>query len=226
MSLKSLETKLGYTFKSLKLLELALIHKSSNNTTNNERLEFLGDAVLQLVISKYLFDKFPHHQEGYLSREKQSVVSKNTISKLSLDLKLLDLLRSNNLDLSSNNSLRESLSADLMESLIGAIFLDSNYLNCEKIIINIFRKYLNSIKVVGRKDPKTLLQEYMQSIGEPLPKYSTTKIGGSAHNPKFKISCSLSIYSLSESVIADTVQSGQQDVSQFFLNKIKDERKI
>ena len=77
-----------------------------------------------------------------------------------------------------------------MSMLFWSIFLDSNYLNCEKIIINIFRKYLNSIKVLGRKDPKTLLQEYMQSIGEPLPKYSTTKIGGSAHNPKFKISCS------------------------------------
>ena len=220
-----ISNKLNYTFINTDLLLEAITHKSISKN-NYERLEFLGDAVLQLVISKYLFDKFPHHQEGYLSREKQSVVSKNTISKLSLDLKLLDLLRSNNLDLASNNSLRESLSADLMESLIGAIFLDSNYLNCEKIIINIFRKYLNSIKVVGRKDPKTLLQEYMQSIGEPLPKYSTTKIGGSAHNPKFKISCSLSIYSSSESVIADTVQSGQQDVSQFFLNKIKDEKKI
>jgi ribonuclease-3 len=220
-----ISNKLNYTFINTDLLLEAITHKSISKN-NYERLEFLGDAVLQLVISKYLFDKFPHHQEGYLSREKQSIVSKNTISKLSLDLKLLDLLRSNNLDLASNNSLRESLSADLMESLIGAIFLDSNYLNCEKIIINIFRKYLNSIKVVGRKDPKTLLQEYMQSIGEPLPKYSTTKIGGSAHNPKFKISCSLSIYSLSESVIADTVQSGQQDVSQFFLNKIQDEKKI
>jgi ribonuclease-3 len=220
-----ISNKLNYTFINTDLLLEAITHKSISKN-NYERLEFLGDAVLQLVISKYLFDKFPHHQEGYLSREKQSIVSKNTISKLSLDLKLLDLLRSNNLDLASNNSLRESLSADLMESLIGAIFLDSNYLNCEKIIINIFRKYLNSIKVVGRKDPKTLLQEYMQSIGEPLPKYSTTKIGGSAHNPKFKISCSLSIYSLSETVIADTVQSGQQDVSQFFLNKIQDEKKI
>ena len=220
-----ISNKLNYTFINTDLLLEAITHKSISKN-NYERLEFLGDAVLQLVISKYLFDKFPHHQEGYLSREKQSIVSKNTISKLSLDLQLLDLLRSNNLDLSSNNSLRESLSADLMESLIGAIFLDSNYLNCEKIIINIFRKYLNSIKVVGRKDPKTLLQEYMQSIGEPLPKYSTTKIGGSGHNPKFKISCSLSIYSSSESVIADTVQSGQQDVSQFLLNKIKDEKKI
>ncbi len=220
-----ISNKLNYTFINTDLLLEAITHKSISKN-NYERLEFLGDAVLQLVISKYLFDKFPHHQEGYLSREKQSVVSKNTISKLSLDLKLLDLLRSNNLDLASNNSLRESLSADLMESLIGAIFLDSNYLNCEKIIINIFGEYLNSIKVLGKKDPKTLLQEYMQSIGEPLPKYSTAKIGGSAHNPKFKISCSLSIYSSSESVIADTVQSGQQDASQLFLNKIKDEKKI
>jgi len=220
-----ISNKFKYTFINSDLLLEAITHKSISKN-NYERLEFLGDAVLQLVISKYLFNKFPHHQEGYLSREKQSVVSKNTISKLSLDLKLLDLLRSNNLHLSSNNSLRDSLAADLMESLIGAIFLDSNYLNCEKIILNIFRDYLNSIKVVGKKDPKSLLQEYMQSIGEPLPKYTTTKIGGSAHKPKFKISCSLSIYSSSESVMANTVQSGQQDVSQFFLDKINDEEKI
>ena len=220
-----ISNKLNYTFINSDLLLEAITHKSISKN-NYERLEFLGDAVLQLVISKYLFDKFPHHQEGYLSREKQSIVSKNTISKLSLDLKLLDLLRSNNLDLASNNSLRESLSADLMESLIGAIFLDSNYLNCEKIIINIFRKYLNSIKVVGRKDPKTLLQEYMQSIGEPLPKYSTTKIGGSAHNPKFKITCSIKNYQSSEHVISKTVQSGQQEVSQIFLNKIKNEKNV
>ena len=120
-----ISNKFKYTFINSDLLLEAITHKSISKN-NYERLEFLGDAVLQLVISKYLFNKFPHHQEGYLSREKQSVVSKNTISKLSLDLKLLDLLRSNKLHLSSNNSLRDSLAADLMESLIGAIFLDSN----------------------------------------------------------------------------------------------------
>ena len=85
-----ISNKLNYTFINTDLLLEAITHKSISKN-NYERLEFLGDAVLQLVISKYLFEKFPHHQEGYLSREKQSIVSKNPISKLPLDLKLLDL---------------------------------------------------------------------------------------------------------------------------------------
>ena len=212
-------------FVDIDLLAQAITHKSISKK-NYERLEFLGDAVLQLIITKYLYNKYPNHPEGNLSREKQSIVSKRIISMISSDMDLLSILRSNNLKVDSNPALIESLATDVMESIIGAIFLDSDYSTCETIVINIFKKYLGENKNIGEKDPKTLLQEYMQSIGQSLPKYTTIKINGPSHDPEFKIKCSIDIFESSEYVISKTVQSGQQNVSQIFLDKISNEKKI
>lgn len=227
-SVSILEKKINYIFHNKEYLNQAFTHKSLNTEPrkNYERLEFLGDAVLQLVISKHLFVSYPDYREGYLSREKQNLVSKKIISKISINMKLLDILRSNNLDIKSNIALRDSLAADILESLIGAIFLDSNYSQCEIIILDIFSSYLKKTNIIGKKDAKTRLQEYLQSHGLPLPKYVTTKISGPAHNPKFKITCSIKNYQSSEHVISKTVQSGQQEVSQIFLNKIKNEKNV
>ena len=218
-------SKLNYEFSNTDLLLEAITHKSISKV-NYERLEFLGDAVIQLIITEYLFKKYPDHQEGHLSREKQAIVSKKVLSNISINIGLLNVLRSNNLNFESNDSLRESLSTDIMESIIGAIFLDSDYNECEKIIMNTFTEYLNSKETIGQKDSKTLLQEYMQSIGQPLPVYATSKLSGPSHDPKFKITCKLEIYKNAESVISKTVQSGQQEVSKVLLNKIKNEKKI
>jgi ribonuclease-3 len=218
-------SKLNYEFSNTNLLLEAITHKSISKV-NYERLEFLGDAVIQLIITEYLYKKYPDHQEGHLSREKQAIVSKKVLSNISINIGLPNILRSNNLAIESNDSLKESLSTDIMESIIGAIFLDSDYRQCEKIILKTFGEYLDSIEIVGQKDAKTLLQEYMQSTGQPLPIYDTTKISGPAHDPQFKITCRLEIYKTSESVISKTVQSGQQEVSKVLLNKIKNEKKI
>ena len=218
-------SKLNYEFANTDLLLEAITHKSISKV-NYERLEFLGDAVIQLIITEYLFKKYPDHQEGHLSREKQAIVSKKVLSNISINIGLLNVLRSNNLNFESNDSLRESLSTDIMESIIGAIFLDSDYRECEIIILNTFSKYLDGRETIGQKDPKTLLQEYMQSIGQPLPVYDTSTLSGPSHDPKFKITCRLEIYKTSESVISKTVQSGQQEVSKVLLNKIKNEKKI
>lgn len=218
-------SKLNYEFINTNLLLEAITHKSISKT-NYERLEFLGDAVIQLIITEYLFKKYPNHQEGDLSREKQVVVSKKILSSISINIGLINVLRSNNLKFESNDSLKESLSTDIIESIIGAIFLDSDYVQCQKIVLKIFSDHLDGIETIGQKDPKTLLQEYMQSIGQPLPIYSTTKISGPSHDPMFKITCRLKIYKNSESVTSKTVQSGQQEVSEVFLKKIKNEKKI
>jgi ribonuclease-3 len=218
-------SKLNYEFINTDLLLEAITHKSISKI-NYERLEFLGDAVIQLIITEYLFKKYPNHQEGDLSREKQVVVSKKILSSISINIGLINVLRSNNLKFESNDSLKESLSTDIIESIIGAIFLDSDYVQCQKIVLEIFSEHLNGLETIGQKDPKTLLQEYMQSIGQPLPIYSTTKISGPSHDPMFKITCRLKIYKNSESVTSKTVQSGQQEVSEVFLKKIKNEKKI
>ena len=218
-------SKLNYEFSNTDLLLEAITHKSISKV-NYERLEFLGDAVIQLIITEYLYKKYPNHHEGHLSREKQAIVSKKVLSNISINIELLNILRSNNLNFESNDSLRESLSTDIMESIIGAIFLDSDYRECEIIILNTFSEYLDSREIIGQKDSKTLLQEYMQSIGQPLPIYDTSKLSGPSHDPKFKITCKLEIYKNAESVISKTVQSGQQEVSKVLLNKIKNEKKI
>ena len=218
-------SKLNYEFSNTDLLLEAITHKSISKV-NYERLEFLGDAVIQLIITEYLFKKYPDQQEGHLSREKQAIVSKKVLSNISINIGLLNVLRSNNLNFESNDSLRESLSTDIMESIIGAIFLDSDYRECETIILNTFSEYLDSREIIGQKDSKTLLQEYMQSIGQPLPVYDTSKLSGPSHDPKFRITCKLEIYKNAESVISKTVQSGQQEVSKVLLNKIKNEKKI
>ena len=218
-------SKLNYEFINTDLLLEAITHKSISKI-NYERLEFLGDAVIQLIITEYLFKKYPNHQEGDLSREKQVVVSKKILSSISINIGLINVLRSNNLKFESNDSLKESLSTDIIESIIGAIFLDSDYVQCQKIVLEIFSEHLDGIETIGQKDPKTLLQEYMQSIGQPLPIYSTTKISGPSHDPMFKITCRLKIYKNSESVTSKTVQSGQQEVSEVFLKKIKNEKEI
>ena len=218
-------SKLNYEFSNTDLLLEAITHKSISKV-NYERLEFLGDAVIQLIITEYLYKKYPDHQEGHLSREKQAIVSKKVLSNISINIGLPNILRSNNLAIESNDSLKESLSTDIMESIIGAIFLDSDYRQCEKIILKTFGEYLDSIEIVGQKDAKTLLQEYMQSTGQPLPIYDTTSIIGPPHDPQFKITCRIEIYKTSESVISKTVQSGQHEVSIFLLNKIKNEKKI
>ena len=218
-------SKLNYEFSDTNLLLEAITHKSISKV-NYERLEFLGDAVIQLIITEYLYKKYPDHQEGHLSREKQAIVSKKVLSNISNNIGLLNILRSNNLKFELNDSLRESLSTDIMESIIGAIFLDSDYRECEIIILNIFSEYLDSRETIGQKDPKTLLQEYMQSIGQPLPIYDTSKLSGPSHDPRFKITCKLEIYKNAESVISKTVQSGQQEISKVLLNKIKNEKKI
>ena len=218
-------SKLNYEFSNTDLLLEAITHKSISKV-NYERLEFLGDAVIQLIITEYLYKKYPDHQEGHLSREKQAIVSKKVLSNISINIGLLNVLRSNNLNIESNDSLRESLSTDIMESIIGAIFLDSDYRECEIIILNTFSKYLDGRETIGQKDPKTLLQEYMQSIGQPLPVYDTSTLSGPSHDPKFKITCKLEIYKNAESVISKTVQSGQQEVAKVLLNKITNEKKI
>ena len=220
-----IQREFNYSFSNKDLLLEAITHKSISKL-NYERLEFLGDAVLQLIITKYLFNKYTNHKEGYLSREKQSIVSKKVISKLSLDMGLLSVLRSNNLNIEDELSLKESLAADIIEALIGAIFLDSNYSRCEDIVLKIFNSYLDEKKDIGMKDPKTLLQEYLQSTGQPLPKYKTTQINGPSHAPEFRIECLIKIYKSPIYVISKTVQSGQQEVSQILLDKINNDENL
>tara|TARA_B100000586_G_scaffold264878_1_gene235806 strand:+ start:40 stop:738 length:699 start_codon:yes stop_codon:yes gene_type:complete len=213
----------NYTFKNETLLLEAFSHKSFSKK-NYERLEFLGDAVIRVVISNLLFKKYPKSNEGELSRETQILVSKKSIAKLSNEYKLVDALLYKNLKIKSNTSLRTSISANLMESLIGAFFVDAGYIKTEIIIKNIYKDLLKKKNKIGEKDSKTKLQEYMQSINKPLPIYETKRLPSPPHKPKFEIICKIDVEPKLASHICSTVQEGQQKTSKFLLNKIKNEK--
>jgi len=225
ISVEKINKLIGYKFENTRLLIESFTHKSISEN-NYERLEFLGDAVLQLIITKNLYTTYPDIDEGALSREKQSIVSKKIISKISLELKLIDFLIAKNLDLNSSLSLKNTIAANMIESLIGAVFLDSNYSVCEDIVSKIFSKHLVVKKNIGVKDSKTLLQEHMQSLNKPLPLYTTTHMEGPPHQPGFKITCQISIYKETFESKSVTVREGQQTVSKIILDKISNEKKI
>jgi len=218
-----INTKLNYKFKDASLLLESITHKSIG-TVNYERLEFLGDAVIQMVITESLIKLHAHGSEGALSREKQILVSKNSLAKISQILSLEKLVISKGLNINSNASLKKSISANILEAIIGAIFLDSSYDDCKKIINNIFKELLNNKGIIGQKDPKTMLQEYMQSKNLKLPTYKTIKLKSPAHSPRFKIQCCIELLDKPLEVLSSTVQDGQQEVSELALNLLKYEK--
>ena len=179
MSYKDLQTQLGYNFKDKELLELAFTHKSYSNNQNNERLEFLGDSILNSVISKYLFDRFDNEKEGLLTRMRAFLVKAETLitkaEELSLD-KYIKLSKGTaNLSKERKNSILE----DAFEALIGAIFIDGGWDIANEVILSIFNKDLKSLSSeMNFKDAKTELQELFQSMKYELPKYNTKEIEG------------------------------------------------
>lgn len=184
-----------YQFKDESLLNLALTHRSMGSK-NNERLEFLGDSILGMVISSELFTRFPAEKEGVLTRLRSSLVKGETLSEISTELNLGDFIKLGSGELKSGGYRRASTLADALEAIIGAIYLDSHtehgIKKIEKIILNIFNERLNNCEPSGiLKDPKTRLQEHLQSKNLPLPSYSVVSISGKEHLQTFKVSCSI-----------------------------------
>ena len=171
-----LETRLGYVFKNSELLELALVHKSSNNTSNNERLEFLGDTVLNSIISQYLFLKFPNEKEGLLTRMRSHLVKGETLTKKANELGVIEFIKLSKGTANLSENRKFSILEGSIESIIGAVFLDSNWDTVQSFILNLFKKELSNIEADQEfRDSKTELQELLQSKGLEPPKYLTTK---------------------------------------------------
>ena len=171
-----LETRLGYVFKDSELLELALVHKSSNNTSNNERLEFLGDTVLNSIISQYLFLKFPNEKEGLLTRMRSHLVKGETLTKKANELGVIEFIKLSKGTANLSENRKFSILEGSIESIIWAVFLDSNWDTVQTFILNLFKKELSNIEADQEfRDSKTELQELLQSKGLEPPKYLTTK---------------------------------------------------
>ncbi len=216
MSYKDLQTQLGYNFKDKELLELAFTHKSYSNNQNNERLEFLGDSILNSVISKYLFDRFDNEKEGLLTRMRAFLVKAETLitkaEELSLD-KYIKLSKGTaNLSKERKNSILE----DAFEALIGAIFIDGGWDIANEVILSIFNKDLKSLSSeMNFKDAKTELQELFQSMKYELPKYNTKEIEGG------EFTCLVSYNGLTFEARGNSKRAAETNVAIKLLSQIK-----
>ena len=179
MILKDLEKKIGYCFNNISLLELALIHKSSNNSSNNERLEYLGDSILNGVISEYLFLKFPNEKEGKLTRMRSFLVKGETLTKKAYELDLIKFIKLSKGTANLSENRKYSILEGSIESIIGAVFLDNGWDNAKLFIVEIFSKELSELESDQEfRDSKTELQELLQSKKLRPPTY----ISKESHN--------------------------------------------
>jgi ribonuclease-3 len=186
-----LSRKLGYKFSNPALLKLALTHRSHDDK-NNERLEFLGDSIVNFIIAEALFQKFPNAQEGNLSRLRASLVNRDTLAEVANHFELGRYLILGQGELKSGGSARPSILSCTIEALIGAIYLDGGFVAVKQCILTWYRDLLDALTFsINYKDPKTQLQEYLQSKHSALPVYEVVSITGEPHQQLFVISCKI-----------------------------------
>ncbi len=192
---------LGYTFVNESVLKQALTHRSASRE-NNERLEFLGDSILSFVISTELYRRFANIDEGTLSRLRASLVKGDTLASLARGLDLGDYLSLGPGELKSGGFRRGSILADALEAIIGAIFLDSDIDTVKRVILSMYAERLqNADPSRALKDPKTRLQEFLQSRSLDLPEYEVTNVQGKAHEQRFTVQCL--VPTLDKAVVAE-----------------------
>ena len=192
MDSKALCRKIGYTsFSQPDLLRQALTHRS-HSSPHNERLEFLGDSVLNCAVAGLLFRHFPRLPEGDLSRLRANLVNQQALFELAQTLDLGDEIRLGEGELKSGGHRRPSILADALEAFLGAVYLDGGFAAAEKVVATLYAPLLQGLdpETLG-KDPKTLLQEYLQSRKLALPKYSIITTQGEAHQQQFQVECTV-----------------------------------
>ncbi|MEO1878777.1 MAG: ribonuclease III [Methylococcales bacterium] len=187
---KILAKKLGLTFVQPQLFIMALTHRSMG-ANNNERLEYLGDSVLGFVIAEKLFAMFPDAREGDLSRLRASLVNQTSLAEIAREHNIGDYLLLGSGELKSGGFRRDSILSDALEAIMGALVVDQGDKACKAWILFIFAKKLAELDLdSSKKDPKTELQELMQSLKIQLPVYELTNMTGSAHSQIFNVKCS------------------------------------
>ena len=183
--------KLEYAFNDIGLLDEALTHRSFA-ARNNERLEFLGDGILNFVIAHELYKLYPDVQEGDLSRLRANLVNKETLAEIAKELDLGNVIKLGSGELKSGGFRRPSILADTVESILGAVYCDGGFEVCRNLIVRLYADKLSSpVDLQGLKDPKTRLQELLQSRSYPLPDYQVVNITGQAHSQVFHLKCSI-----------------------------------
>jgi ribonuclease-3 len=219
--MKKLQKNLSYQFSDIELLNKALTHRSVSKN-NNERLEFLGDSVLGSIISEELYSRHSNIDEGQLSRLRSHLVRGNTLANLAKKLNISENLKLGQGELKSGGFRRESILADTFEAILGAIFLDSDYLTVKKVVLNLFSDLLNEARSEDSlKDFKTQLQELLQKKGYDLPKYELLQTKGKDHNAVFYVSCHVEALKIKVEKNAKSIKRAEQACAQSILEEIK-----
>jgi ribonuclease-3 len=220
-SAKWLKAQLDYEFDDPALLSQALTHRSASNL-NNERLEFLGDAVLDLVVSELVFRRCPAANEGELSRLRASLVRESTLADLANELDFGRHLILGSGEKRSGGHQRASILADAMEALFGAIFLDRGIAEAERVIRRVLASRADNLPDPDDlKDPKTRLQERLQGAGLSLPVYATEKVSGKAHRQRFEVSCRVAERNVETSGSGSSRRDAEQSAAASMLDKLQ-----
>ena len=212
--ISTLVARLDYQFENPDLLTEALTHRSAA-AKNNERLEFLGDSILNFVIANKLFHLYPDSPEGDLSRLRASLVKKEGLALIAKDLELGEYLILGSGELKSGGYRRDSILADTVEAIFGAVYLDRGFEACSQLILRMYQQQLKNIPDVSQlKDPKTRLQELLQARKIALPVYQVVDVSGKAHQQTFVISCEIKDFSITALGKAASRRKAEQKAAQ------------
>lgn len=218
--LDRLQRRIGYTFQDPERLLLAMTHRSFGNQ-NNERLEFLGDSLVNMIIAEYLYNHFERAREGQLSRLRARMVKGVTLAEIGREFELGQYLRLGSGEKKSGGFRRDSILADAVESIIGAIYLDSDFDTCRERVLAWFDKRLEKLDIQDtQKDPKTRLQEYLQSRQFPLPRYDVISVDGEAHAQTFHVSCALPSLDRKTSGVGSSRRIAEQQAARAALKQL------
>jgi ribonuclease-3 len=221
-SLDEVCQKIGYHFKDSELLTMAMTHRSFS-AVNNERVEFLGDSLLNMIIAEALYLRFPDVDEGDLSRIRSLLVSGKTLATVAVEFELGRFLRLGAGEKNSGGQRRASTLADAVEALIGAIYLESGFEVCRERVLAWFAPRLASLNPeVSHKDPKTRLQEFLQGRKQPLPDYQLVETAGADHQQTFIVSCSISLLKSSVSASGSSRRKAEQAAAEKVLLALKE----
>lgn len=220
-SLLALQDRLQHAFSDPALLQRAVTHRSFS-ADHNERLEFLGDSVLNLAVSSLLYERLRSQPEGDLSRVRANLVKQETLHQLALRLQLPEVLRLGEGESKSGGKQRPSILADALEALIGAVYLDAGYTRAERLVHQLFQGVeINPQMQAASKDAKTALQEWLQGRKMKLPQYRVVGTVGAAHRQTFDVECEITELGLTERGIGGSRRAGEQAAAAAMLATLK-----
>ena len=218
-----LQDRLQHRFNQPQLLELALTHRSFSSH-HNERLEFLGDSVLNLAVSRLLFTALHDQPEGDLSRVRANLVKQDTLHRLALELGLSGLIRLGDGEMRSGGRQRPSILADALEAIIGAVLMDAGYIAAEALVLRLFDKVaISPTMTAAAKDAKTELQEWLQAKRMQLPIYRVVGTTGAAHQQTFDVECEIVEFKQTQRGIGNSRRSGEQAAATAMLQWLQEQ---